>query len=404
MGFDKDFKPVLRFMVASDIHYKDEHSVERERMEKAIQSAYKLSEKEDYSALDAIIIVGDFANSGSEIQMKAFKKTLEDNLKPGTQAVLSMASHEFMCDGEENAIKRFKDIFAMETDNHVAINGFHFISITSTKGCHFDDDKVAYAAAELKKAAADDPKKPIFFFQHPHITDTVSGSIYWGEDELIPAMLDYPQIIDFSGHSHVPINDPRSIHQRAFTCLGTGTMSYFELDEFDKYYGTFPPEKHKAAQFLFVEANAEGAVRIYPYDVISDSFFPFVWKIDTPWDPTSFLYTDARYKNADAPWFEDGAKAVISDIKADGFTLTFDQAKVKAEYVNDYNVYLKDSRGVIVKNMSLWSDYYFADMPETLTVKFENLASGEKYHAEIYANSFWATRCEKPLISKTIEL
>ncbi len=404
MGFDREFKPVLRFMVVSDIHYKDEHSVERERMEKAIQSAYRLCEQEEYSSLDALFVVGDFANSGSETQMKAFKKTLDDNLKPGTQTVLTMASHEYMTDGEEGALKRFDEIFGMNPDNHVVINGFHFISVTCTNGCHFDDAKVAFTAAELKKASEADPRKPIFLFQHPHITDTVSGSIYWGEDELIPALLDYPQIIDFSGHSHVPINDPRSIHQRHFTCLGTGTMSYFELDEFDKVYGTFPPEKHKAAQFLFVEANAEGAVRIYPYDVITDTFFPFVWKIDTPWDPLSFLYTDARYKNTDAPWFEESAKAVVSDIKADGFSVTFDQAKVKAEYVNDYNVYLKNSDGIIVRNATVWSDYYFVDMPEKISVSFENLKKGEKYHAEIYANSFWNTRCEKPLMTETVEL
>ena len=36
MGFDKDFSPVLRFMVVSDVHYKNEHSAERERMEKAL--------------------------------------------------------------------------------------------------------------------------------------------------------------------------------------------------------------------------------------------------------------------------------------------------------------------------------------------------------------------------------
>ena len=39
----KDFNPVLRFMVVSDVHYKDEHCVEEERMEKAIKIAYRLA-------------------------------------------------------------------------------------------------------------------------------------------------------------------------------------------------------------------------------------------------------------------------------------------------------------------------------------------------------------------------
>ena len=139
--------------------------------------------------------------------------------------------------------------------------------MSSSHGCEYDPDKIESAANELKIAREKDPKKPIFFFQHPHLTDTVSGSIYWADESFIPTLMNYPQVIDFSGHSHVPINDPRSIHQRHFTCLGTGSLSYFELDEFDKHYGTCPPKKEDCAQMLIVEADENGAVRIYPYDV-----------------------------------------------------------------------------------------------------------------------------------------
>ena len=403
MSFDKNFNPILRFMVVSDIHYRDEDSVERARMKQAVQTAYTLSEKEQYSKLDAIYVVGDFATRGTETQMLAFRETLRENVKEGTEVTLSLASHEFMCDGEENALKRFRQIFSMEPDTHKVINGYHFISVTSTNGCHFDDAKREWVAAELKKAAADAPRKPIFFFQHPHIMGTVYGSANWGEDELTAILMNYPQIIDFSGHSHAPINDPRSIHQRHFTCLGTGTLSYFELDEFDKVYGTIPPNDDIAAQMLIVEADAQGRVRIYPYDLITDNFFPFVWKIDSAWDVESYLYTDARYRTEEKPWFEDGAKIEIKDIKADGFTVEFDQAKVKTEYVNDYNVYLKRADELMVRNSTIWSEFYFYNMPDKLSVKFDGIESGE-YYVEIYANSFWKTRSEKPLVSEIIKL
>ena len=64
MGLDKNFRPTLRFFVVSDVHYKDEHTVERDRMEKAIKTVYALSDGEDYSKVDALYVVGDFANSG----------------------------------------------------------------------------------------------------------------------------------------------------------------------------------------------------------------------------------------------------------------------------------------------------------------------------------------------------
>ena len=71
--FQKDFNPVLRFMVVSDVHYKDDHCVEEERMDKALKIAYRLAEESDsYKKLDAVFVDGDFANSGTLKQMEKF--------------------------------------------------------------------------------------------------------------------------------------------------------------------------------------------------------------------------------------------------------------------------------------------------------------------------------------------
>ena len=399
MNNEKDFQPVLRFMTLSDIHVKDEHTVEEDRLVKAVQTAARLArEDEAYQRLDALVIVGDFANSGSEIQMEKVKKAVYDNIPAETQVSVSLASHEYSTQngGEEAALERFKRIFGLPCDDHRVINGFHFINITSTKGCNYDEPKQQWAAEQLKIAAADDPKKPIFFFQHPHITDTVAGSIYWADDALIPYMVSYPQIIDFSGHSHVPVNDPRSIHQRHFTCLGTGTLSYFELDEFDKYYSTCPPQKEKAAQFLIVEADAAGRVRVYPYDLITDRFFAKRWAIDTPWEPDSFCYTDDRMRTANKPYF-DGNARISAEVKGNGVTVTFDQAKDDEEgFVDDYVVTVRNKDNVVVSRKCLWSEYYFNDMPASLAVPFEDLAAGE-YTVQVFARSFWRVRSANTL-------
>lgn len=392
----KDFKPAIRFMVVSDVHYKDEDCIEEKRMAKAIEIAYRLSEEsENYKKLDALYVVGDFANSGSETQMLKFKNTLDTYLKEETVPVLMMASHEYHGNGVEAAHEKFGRIFNMPADQHKVINGFHFINLTTSQGCDFHADKVEFAAKNLKEAREADPKKPIFFFQHPHITDTVSGSIYWGEDTLYSTLVDYPQIINFSGHSHVPINDPRSIHQKHFTCLGTGSLSYFELDEFDKYYGTVPPKKADCAQMLIVEADENGRVRIYPYDVLTDNFFPYTWEIDEPWNPESFKYTDARYKTLKAPYFADGAEIEINDIDEDSFQLKFPQAKSDEDYVNDYKVVvIEKENNVIIKQTLFWSEYYFYNMPEFLELSCTDLKPDTEYEIKIFANSFWNTASE----------
>ncbi len=400
---NENFEPVLRFTVVSDVHYKDEHSVERERMADAIATSYKLAENEKYNRVDALYVVGDFADKGTLTQMEAFKETLDEGIKGDTLVNLSLASHEFNFNGVEGAYERFGKVFSQEADTHKVINGFHFISVSCSDRCEYDDSKRAFVRKALDEATADTPKKPIFFFQHPHIADTVYGSINWGDDDLNDILCDYPQIIDFSGHSHAPINDPRSIHQRHFTCVGTGTLSYFEGDDFDKVYGTLFPGKEKAAQMTIVEADKDGRVRIYPYDLITHNFFPFVWKIDTPWDPMSFTYTDERYKSTLTPYFGEDAKAVITEETADGFTVRFDQAKIDDEYVCAYRVYVKNSDGVIIRCSNVWSEYYFYDMPENLSVSFTGLKSGD-YYAEIVAESFWAVKSSNILKSKKISI
>ena len=187
----KDFNPVLRFMVVSDVHYKDEHCIEEERMEKAIKIAYRLAENHPtYKKLDGVFADGDFANSGTETQMRKFKATLDSNLKTETRYMLNMASHEYHGNGVEAAYKLFNEDFGIPVDTHIELNGFHFITMSSSHGCEYDPDKIEYAANELKAAREKDPKKPIFFFQHPHLTDTVSGSIYWADESFIPTLMD----------------------------------------------------------------------------------------------------------------------------------------------------------------------------------------------------------------------
>lgn len=397
------FIPKIRFVVMSDVHYKDKHTVERDRFKLAMKAAYEYSEKSPlYKSLDALFVVGDFSDSGSETQMQAFKKSLDENVKKGTDITLSAASHEFSKSngGEEAAIEKINRIYAMKPDVAKVINGFHFISLSTTNGCRFDDAKRSFAADSLKEAAADDPKKPIFFFQHPHISGTVYGSINWGEDELTDILMNYPQIIDFSGHSHAPINDPRSIHQKYFTSLGTGTLSYFELDEFDKVYGTLPPRKENAAQMLIVEADENNRVRVYPYDLISKNFFPFVWKIDEPSDPSTFIYTDERYNTTIKPYFKKDVAINFSDISSDRCTITFEQAAIKTEYVNDYYIVVKKLQtGTISKQISIWSEYYFYDMPKTISQVIDGLEANTRYDIEIHANGFWKNRSDQPLKS-----
>ncbi|MBQ7549587.1 MAG: fibronectin type III domain-containing protein, partial [Clostridia bacterium] len=179
-----------------------------------------------------------------------------------------------------------------------------------------------------------------------------------------------------------------------------GTLSYFELDEFDKLPDKVPDNSEKAAQMLIVEADDRNRVRIYPYDLITGNYFPIVHKIDVPSEPSTFTYTNARYRDAVNPYFDENAK-ITAEIGEASVKIEFDQAKIDKEYVNSYDIIIReDSTGSIVKQLSIWSEYYFYDMPATRSVTVKGLKKGTEYTAQVIANSFWSTSSENSLTLK----
>ncbi len=394
-----EFTPKLRLVVMSDIHVKDEKNCkELARLKKGLDFAYNYAENSNYKKIDGFVAVGDFANSGSEQQMLNFKEVLDEKIKPETDITLIMASHEYHGEGEDAAKEKLKRIFGMHYDAHKVLGGFHLVAVSSTRGCRFDEPQQEFTAKALDEAAAEDPKKPIFFFQHPHVMDTVYGSINWGEDDLYEILVNYPQLITFSGHSHAPINDPRSIHQEYFTSFGTGSISYFELDDFGKVGGTVPKDKEMCAQYLIVEADENNKVRVYPVDILSGNFFHEPWEIDEPSNPDSFIYTRRRALTEKPAYFSDDA-FIKAEKTETGVKLTFSQAKTEEGRVCDYIIRLKNEKGEIVNQCTVWSHYYLYEMPETVSVEIKNAKAG-KYTAEIVARGFWQTPSKNKLTSQ----
>ena len=397
------FLPVMRMVVCSDIHCKEDITDERERIVKGLHDAYEYADSTPYKKIDAVFTVGDFANRGTRKQMELYKECLDNSLREGTKSVLTLASHEFMSeDGIEGAFRRFDEIFSQSPDTHTVINGFHCIALSVERGCYIGKEKQRWLSEELKKATSENYRKPVFVFQHPHISDTVYGSINWGEYDIYSVLMDYPQVIDFSGHSHAPINDPRSVHQKHFTSFGTGSMSYFELDEFDYIHDTVPPQSRECAQFLIVEADANGAVRVLPYDVLSGNFFNDGVLIEKPWDTDSFIYTDERYLNAEKPYFDkDSVVTVFTDGK--NAEVSFDAAFSPAERINAYKAVLKNKEnGQILRQLRFTSRYYLYEMPKEYSFTLENLCKGN-YLVEITAEGFWKNRSDKITGEFTIE-
>ena len=74
--------------------------------------------------------------------------------------------------------------------------------------------------------------RPFFYVQHAHPKDTCFGTWAWGADggESTKALSNYPNAFAFSGHSHYPLTDERTIWQGAFTSINTSSMRYSSHD------------------------------------------------------------------------------------------------------------------------------------------------------------------------------
>ena len=228
-----NFKPVLRFSVASDVHIEDSTTTKDDRLRQMIEVSYELAEESDigYKNLDAILFAGDIADTGTTYQFNKFKQILDENVNDGTEVLTTLGNHEFFTNPSET-VDRYLSVFEdSKEDEHRVINGFHFISICPTDGNSYSDDKVKWLEEQILIAEEDGKDKPIFFMNHHAVLETVYGTIgaNWGSNAFKYVLKKHPQVVNFAGHSHFPIADPRSLHQGDFTTVNTGSLAYYEL-------------------------------------------------------------------------------------------------------------------------------------------------------------------------------
>ncbi len=386
-------KVVLRFAVMSDVHVGHTEDVEAIRFGKAMEACYTYAATQEYNPLDILLVAGDMTKCGYEHEMIAFKELLDKNIREETRALLVMGNHEYFVETGKQVSDRWERIMEQPMNTHEVINGYHFIGISLTSYMGYTDQK-EWVERELKKAVEDTPEQPVFVQQHYHVSNTVYGSDLWGTSCLNEIFDQYPQIIHFSGHSHYPINDPRSIWQGTFTALGCGTLSYFELEP-GMVYGSIPPKATDAFQFYIVEVQEDHSVTIKAYDGITEKFFDFEYRIEPPFVPEKFVYTNIREREADKPHFAEEAQVCIEAVTDKTVKITIPQA-LDNECIHSYRFdFYKGDK--FETSASIWSEFYFLDMPKVLSQEFAELESNTNYRVNITAIDSWGKECDKPL-------
>lgn len=383
------FNPVLRFAVCSDIHTRND------RFSRMMQTCYALAEQSPlYQKLDAVLVCGDFTDCGAYEEMTRFAETLKESLHDGTQPILCIGNHEyFACkrNGETahgSTEDKFRALFGVEPDSVYEINGFTFLAASyDPSGKHFfGKEKRDFYRTALQKARLRSREKPIFVLQHPHPVLTVYGSINWADVSTDLLWRRCPNVVNFSGHSHYPIGDPRSIWQGGYTALGTGSLKYFELENELQcgFNGEIPDASE---QFYLVEADAKGSLLIRRYDLHAGSFFGDPLYIEKPADKKSFRYTYRNRKRSDRSLsFPDDALLSLTQNEKGEALLTFRSAEDTYE-VHDYKYIVRDRFGKKVAGGSVLAQYFLPDRKKRyVTVSLGRCCKkGQTYTVSVYA-------------------
>ncbi len=427
----EEFVPILRFAVTSDLHLRS-YEVEKndynshEMLANLYSTAYAYSESQPYNQLDAIFFAGDFTQSGYTDEMTYFFNYVNEHTKAGTLARAVLGNHEFYetkYDDGTNSDIRYSDTSVANTyqkymdlggydevDAHLVIDGYHFLVLNLDKyvpGTKYSASKLAWLETELEIAAADDPtqKKPIFVFQHMPATGTVNDSSQKASDDNLEAIFNkFPQVVDFSGHTHYPITQPQSIWQGGYTAINTGSLAYLSVpisghpsydtagvrainNEGSWKAGGGEEEIRNAGLYYFVEVNAAHEIRLVVYNIYSDSVQAII-SIGGVGDPYKFTYTDQREYTSEKPYFSQEAEITSTNITHNYANLIIPQASC-AQGVNNYRVELYHGSTLVSTTYRLSCNYLGFAMPTSISAPLLGLEPSTTYKAKVYPISTW---------------
>ncbi len=392
-----DFVPVMRFVAASDTHVITLGDTGCRRITKMMKQAYALADKDaDYNKVDALVVSGDITDEGSMTAYAAFGATVKNALRDETQALAlaAVASHDGNFYSKADSLGMFTQVTGQQPDYHTVINGYHFIvlSACADENSHYLSEQVEWLDRELAAAVADAPDKPVFVFQHEHITDTVFGSYThegWGVEYFTDVLNKYPQVVDISGHSHYPSNDPRSIWQGAFTAIGDCGLSYAEFSV-DGVNSIHPDGCKTVAQALILEIDADNRILVKVLDITAGEIL-CTYLVDNVTDAVKTKYShEARSLAANAPVFADDAALTFKNGVINA-TVTVPQAAVEdGNEIYLYRIAVKNDAGETLYAAWEFSEYYFAERPDTISFKF-SMPDGAAY-AEVVAEDAWGNQ------------
>ncbi|MFF2455362.1 metallophosphoesterase family protein [Peribacillus simplex] len=379
-------KPDLVFPVISDIHIQRQSDDFLNKFATTLEQLNKVAPKQD-----AFVVVGDLTDLGTELEYDKFMSAYNPRKQSKAVSMFAIGNHDYWNGlSAADSQKRFCEKTGMESHfYHKVIKGYHFIVLATEDGNTsgtFSVNQIEWMGEQLKIANADDPKKPIFVFHHQPIKGTIYGS-EWGfsqnRDLFYDTLKEYPQVVTFSGHTHYPLDDPRIIHQKDFTTIGTSTGAYLWIDG-GRIQGEVPEGAGFLNQALIVEVYNNKLI-IKRRDIHNNDWTGKPFEISLPAKKDKFKYTEDRDNKA--PFFTKNAMISIDHDKTTVTSLAIMLTQAKDDLiVHDYKVVARNAETKEVANEFLaFSEFYKDPVPNPLTLPVGELKPNTTYEIEVHA-------------------
>ena len=239
--------PRLKFGVVSDIHVTTEESVA------LFEKSLRIFKNE---GVDAVMVPGDLTDWGLRPSFITVKNAW-DRVFAGTGVVplFCTGNHDYdgwaysdisaemrangfskeerlSKDGEGHSrfalAKAWTEVFGTEFApvRVRTVKGYDFIS-SEWENTDGREGARPFREWMAENGARFRGRKPFFVFQHAPMKGTTPDGNGWADKgDGFAALKDFPNAIAFTGHSHVPFNDERSIWQGEFTAIATPSLSY----------------------------------------------------------------------------------------------------------------------------------------------------------------------------------
>ena len=372
-------EPRLTFGVVSDLHVTTPKSTVRFREALRYFRARRA---------DAVMVPGDLSDWGLKSGLRYVADVWREEML-GTECVplLCTGNHDY--DGWwygdmtlDMHLQGYSEDEGLNRDNMKAVwestfgepfaavrrrtvKGYDFVSAEwqDSDGKEREDEAAQWIRSHAQELAV--KGRPFFFFRH----DVIPGTVASSEDRpsvLRDALSSVPNCIAFSGHTHWPLTDERSVWQGGFTAISIPSLSYVGLPAgYDNGDGRRDGKSEAGLRMLPVRENYEQPqgyfVSVYDDRIIIERHdFGEGEDIAEPWEVDfenrQAYRFDEHARRTPVPQFAEGAqvcmRVVNGSTRNDRWTifmrLEFSAAKATDGRAFDYEVRVEDESGRMV--------------------------------------------------------